>query len=142
MKSAIGICLLVASVLTSAFLPKSLFAQSCKDEEAMVEDSKKTVTDLIDTVKKENLENFQSKFHQKSCLSKLTFSLSMVSELVNCLEKASQDTSASKEQSDAYKAKREAYAKLKEKLDQDRNALKAAQDPKQAKALIEKFDLH
>lgn len=141
MKSAIGICLLVATVLTSASLPKSLFAQSCKDEEAMVEDSKKSVTDLIDTVKKESLDDFQSKFHQKTCLSKLAFSLGMVGELVSCLDKASQDTTATKEQSDAYKSKREAYAKLKDKLDQDRRALKAAEDPKEAKALIEKFDL-
>jgi exonuclease VII large subunit len=117
-----------------------LFAQACKDEAAMVEDYKKSIADLADMVKKESLTDFQNKYHQRSCLTKLTLSLGFVDELVSCLDKAAHDTTANKEQVDAYKAKRETYAKLKGKLDQDRNSLKAA-EPREAKALIEKFDL-
>lgn len=139
MRTMMGVGLLVSAGLMIAFSPQLLHAQSCKDEEAMVVDAEKTLTDLVDTVKKESLEDFQSKFHQKSSMSKLRFSASMVDALVSCLDQASKDASATKEQSDAYKAKHDTYSKLKDKLTQNQNALKATEVPKEAKALVEKF---
>jgi len=121
--------------------PRQLFAQACKDEEGMVADRKKAMSDLVVTVQKESLPDFQKAFHQKGTLTKLTLYSTMVDGLLSCLDKAAQDTTALKEQVDAYKAKREAYAKLKDKIQNERNALKSAGAPKDAKALIEKFDL-
>ena len=64
-----------------------------------------------------------------------------MSGLVSCLDKATQDTTATKEEIESYKAKRDTYTKLKEKLDESRKTLKAAADAKDAKALIEKIEL-
>ncbi len=121
--------------------PHRLAAQACKDEEAMTDDYKKSMSDLVETVKKESLTDFEKAYHQKSSLTKLSLYSTMVDGLVGCLDKAAQDTTATKEQVDAYKAKREAYGKLKDKIQQDRNALKATEASKEAKALIAKFDL-
>jgi len=96
---------------------------------------------MVETVKKESLLAFEKAYHQKSSLSRLALYGTNVDSLLSCLDKAAQDTTATKEQVEAYKAKRESYAKLKGKIQQDRNALKAAEAPKDAKALIEKFDL-
>lgn len=140
MKSMIRVALL-GGVFWGSFLGQQLlFAQACKDEEGMVGEYRKSLTDLIEMVKKESLTDFEKAYHRRSCQTKLTLCLSMVSGLVSCLDKAAQDTAATKEQVDAFKAKREAYAKLKGKLDQDRNSLRAAEVEKNAKALIEKFD--
>jgi hypothetical protein len=95
----------------------------------------------VQTVKKESLLDFAKAYHQKSCLTKLTLCGISVERLVSCLEKASQDTTATKEDVEAYKAKRETYAKLRDKVQHDRSALKATEAPKDAKALIEKIDL-
>ncbi len=141
MKRMNGLGLLVGAVLASILGQQPLLAQACKDEEAMVADYQKSITDLVDTVKKERLEDFLKAYHQRSCLTKLTLSLSVVNGLVGCLDKASQDTTATKEESEAYKAKRDRYAKLKDTVEQDRKALKATEAAKEAKALIEKFDL-
>jgi hypothetical protein len=121
--------------------PQPLAAQACKDEEEMVTDYKQTVADLVGTVKKETLSAFEKAFHQKASLSKLTFYGTAVDGLLSCLEKAEQDTTATKGQVDAYKVKHDTYSKLKEKIQQDRNELKAAAAPKSAKDLIAKFDL-
>jgi uncharacterized protein YaiL (DUF2058 family) len=107
----------------------------------MVNDYKKSLADLVGTVRKETLSDFQNAFHQKTSLTKLTLYGTVVGGLMSCLEKAEQDATATKEQVDAYKAKHETYAKLKDKIQQDRNALKAAEAPKSAKELIAKFDL-
>jgi len=107
----------------------------------MVAYYKKDLAELVETVKKESLPDFLKAYHQKTSLSKLTFYGTNVDGLLSCLDKAAQDTTATKEQVDAYKAERETYAKLKDKIQHDRNALKAAEAPKDAKALIEKFDL-
>jgi exonuclease VII large subunit len=120
--------------------PQLLSAQACKDEESMADYYKKDLAGLVATVKKESLLDFERAYHQKSSLTKLTLYGSTVDGLLRCLDKAAQDPTATKEEADAYKAKREAYAKLKDKIQQDRNALKATEAPKDAKALIEKFD--
>lgn len=121
--------------------PEPAFAQACKDEEAMVEDYKKSILDLVETVKKETLPEFERAYHQKNCLTKLTLSVSLVDGLVSCLEKAAQDPAALKQDVQTYKTKRETYVKLKEKVQQNRDALKTTATGKDAKALIEKIDL-
>ncbi len=139
MKHATRIALLVC--LVSWLGPRPLPGQACKDEEMMSDESRKALAELVGTVKKESLQDFQRAYHQKSCFNKLTFSLSAVNGVLTCLDKAAQDTTAAKEDLDAYKAKQEAYGKRKERIERDRKALKDAADAKDAKALIEKFDV-
>ncbi len=67
--------------------------------------------------------------------------MSVVGGLLDCLGKAAQDSTATKEQLDSYKAKGQTYAKLKSNVEEKRNAVKSANDPQNAKALIEKSDL-
>ena len=141
MSNRMGIVLLLGLMPAGLVSQRPLFAQACQDEEAMVADYKKTITDLIATVQKESLADFERLFHRKSCLVKLTFCASVLDGLVACLEKAPQDPTATKEQKQAYKAKHESYSKLKEKVAQYRDSLKATEVGKEAKALIEKFDL-
>ena len=133
-----------ALVLGSAFVLSSgssrLYAQVCKDEEGMVADYKKTVTDLAQTVKKESLLDFEKAFHQKNVMTKMTLFASTVEGLLSCLQKRANDPATLKEDADAAKGKIGAYNKLRDKIKQDREALKAAQTEKEAKALIEKFD--
>ncbi len=140
MKSVLKTTLLAAAVLMCVFSSRLLFAQACQDEESFVADYKKGLIDFVETVKKESLGDFQKAYHQRSCLTKLTLSLGAVNGLLTCLEKAAQDPAATKEQADAYKSKHETYGKLKEKIDKDRNSLKATESAKDAKPLIEKFD--
>jgi len=62
-----------------------------------------------------------------------------VDRLLDCLQKLASDPAALKEDADAAKGKIDAYKKLKDKIKQDRDALKAVQTGKDGKALIEKF---
>ncbi len=141
MKNRLNLVLLILAVFSvTSLMPREARAQACDEDEGMVETYRKDLTEMVDTTRKESLEEFEKAFHQKSCLTKLSLSIGMVDELVNCLDKASQDSAASKEQSEAYKAKRESYAKLKESIEEDRKQLKAADTSKSAKAQIEKFD--
>ncbi len=131
----------LALVWLAMLAARPLRAESCKDEEAMLDDAKKSVVEIVDTVRKESLEDFQNKYHQKNALSKLSFLLLMVDQAVSCYQKASQDAAAPKDQVEAYKAKQEAYAKLKAKLQAERDALKSTEDPKNAKELVAKLDV-
>ena len=141
MKRVISIFALTGAVWSCCLGQQQLFAQGCQDEEAMVVDYKNGIVDLVATTRKESLGDFEKSYHQKSMLTKLRLSAGMVDGLVECLQKASEDTAATKEQVDGYKAKLESFAKLKEKLETDQKSLKAAgDDPKAAKAVIEKFD--
>jgi hypothetical protein len=141
MTRRIWIALLVGGPLLCLFVPRGLQAQTCKDDETIAEEYKKRILDLVQTVKKESLEDFQKAYHQKNAFSKLTFCLTGVDGLLSCLDKAAQDATATKEEVEASKAKRATYAKLKGKIQHDRDALKAAESAKDAKALIEKIDL-
>jgi hypothetical protein len=147
MKRAMEISSLLLGILYAvALLPQAAFAQgqteapACGDDEAMVESYRQDLSGLTDTVRKESLADFEKGYHQRTCLTKLTLSLGLVDELESCLDKAAQDPATSKEQAAAYKAKHDAYAKLKDKFDAEHKELKAAEAPKAAKALIEKFD--
>ena len=107
----------------------------------MVKTSLKDLTDLVGAVKKETATDFQNHYHQKSYLSKATFLVSVVGGLIDCLEKAAQDSTATNEQVESYKAKHQTCAKLKSKVGEEKNAVKSTEDPKNAKALIEKSNL-
>jgi hypothetical protein len=141
MKPMLGTGLIAAVFLVNALSSGPLFAQACKDEQALVDDFKQGLVTTVDTVKKESLDNFEKAFHQKTCFTKLTLCLNVMDEVLNCLDKASQDTSTPKEQAATYKSQKESYAKLKDKLTQYKSQLKATEAPKDAKALIGKFDL-
>jgi uncharacterized protein YaiL (DUF2058 family) len=121
--------------------PQQVLAQACKDEVSMVEGSKQALVGLTETVKKESLPDFERFNHQKSAVNKLTIHNSMLGGLVSCLEKAAQDTTAPKEEVEAAKAQHDASAKLQEKIQHERGAIKDARVSKDAKALIEKLDL-
>jgi len=140
MKKVISIVVLTGAVWSCVLGEQRLLAQGCQDEEAMVVDYKTGLIELVETIRKEGLANFEKAYHQKTMLTKLSLSAGMVDGLVECLEKASEDTAATKEQVDAYKAKRELYAKLRDKLQANQKSLKAADDSRAAKALIEKLD--
>lgn len=140
MKNLIKLVLLPGIFWVCFLSPSMLVAQQCQDEEGMGKDYVKDLNDAVETARKESLGDFEKGYHQKSTLTKLGLSLGMVNEVVDCLDKASQDSTATKEQVDAYKAQHETYAKLAEKIGADQKALKAAEDPKAAKAIIEKFD--
>jgi hypothetical protein len=141
MRRAWGMTLLLGAGVGLFLGPQQVQAQACKDEVSMVESSKQSFVELTETVKKESLADFQRLNQQKSVLNKLTINNSMLDELVSCLEKAAQDATAPKEQVEAAKAQHDAYVKLQDKLQHARAAIKAAQSPKDAKALIEKLDL-
>jgi hypothetical protein len=132
-----------ALVLGTAFVLSlgslQLSAQVCGDEEGMVSYYKKNVTDMVETVKKESLQDFEKAFHQKTMMTHLSLFGGTVDRLLDCLQKRANDPNTLKEDADAAKGKIDAYNKLKDKIKQDREALKAAQTEKDAKALIEKF---
>jgi hypothetical protein len=140
MKNLIKLVLLPGIFWVCFLSPPMLVAQQCQDEEGIAKDYVKDLNDAVETARNENLDDFEKHYHQKATLTKLNLSLGMVNEVKDCLDKASKDATATKEQVDAYKAQQETYSKLGEKMEADQKALKAAEDPKAAKAVIEKFD--
>jgi hypothetical protein len=141
MRTVWGKILLIGACVWLLSGPQRAFAQACKDEASMVEGSKQGLSELIQAVKNEGLPDFQRLNHQKSAVNKLSLHVSMMGELVSCLEKAAQDTTASKEQVEVAKTQRDAAAKLQEKIRHELDAIKDAKVPKEAKALLEKVDL-
>ncbi|HZT70191.1 MAG TPA: hypothetical protein VFC10_10665 [Terriglobia bacterium] len=139
MKRRILIVLLAGPLLLGLPTRYSLRGQTCTDDEGMVKSYVQSITDLIDTVKKENLPDFEKAYHEQSCLTRLTLALGIVNSLIDCLNKAAKDPAATQEQIAAIKTKLQSYTKLKSTLEQDHESLKAAKDTKTAKALIEKF---
>lgn len=133
--------LVVGAALGLSLGPPRLCAQACKDEISMTDDFKKDFADRVATIKKESLSDFEKGFHQKSVLSKLRLFTNLVDTATDCLNKAAQDASTPKEEAEAAKTQIAAFGKLKEKIQRDREALKAAEEPKDAKDLIAKFDL-
>jgi|SRR5690242_1826990 len=117
----------------------ALHAQTCSDDEGMVQSYVQSIDDLIGMVKKESLSDFEKDYHQRSCLSRLTLSLGIIDSLMDCLSKAAKDPAATQEQIAAAKGKLDRYSKLKSALEQARDTLKAAKDTKGAKSAIEKF---
>lgn len=141
MRRVWGITLLVGAGVALYLAPQRVLAQACADDVSMLDGSKQALVELTDTVKKEGLPDFVRLNHQKSALNKLTIHISMLGELVSCLDKAAQDAAAPKQQAEAAKTQHDAAAKLLDKVQQERGAIKDAKTPKDAKALIEKIDL-
>jgi hypothetical protein len=140
MKIARRIALLMGLGFGLMAWPHFAAAQTCKDEQSMLEESKKDLTQLVTTVKQESLPDFEKSYHQKSVVNKLTFLGFAVQSLLTCLEKVEQDPAASKEIVEASKAQHENYEKLKEKIQHDLDALKALTTPKDAKVFAGKLD--
>jgi hypothetical protein len=133
--------ILAGPLLFGLSILHSLRGQTCSDDEGMVKSYVQSLSDLVGTVKKESLPDFQRDYHEQSCITRLTLSLGIVDSLVDCLNKAAKDPAATQQQAAAIKSKLQNYVKLKSLLEQDQNALKAAKDPKTAKSIIEKFVL-
>ena len=141
MNRRMGFVLVIGTATLGLFAQQSLRAQACQDDETMVADYKKSISDLAASVKKESLEDFEKAYHRKSCLTKLTLSLGIVGGAADCFNKAAENPATPKDQAAADKAKSDSYSKLKDKLSHYRDALKSAEAGKDAKALIEKIDL-
>jgi hypothetical protein len=141
MKGRILMVLLLGPFFLALPVRQSSFAQTCNDDEAMVKSYEKTLADLVSTVRKESLSDFQQHYHQQSCLTDLNLSLGIIDACLECFNKEEKNPTATKEQLDAAKNKSQAYAKLKSMLEHDRDTLKAAKDPAAAKAIIEKFTI-
>lgn len=141
MKSRILAVILAGLLLLGLPILHSLHGQTCNDDEGMVKSYVQSLTDLVGTVKKESLADFQKDYHEQSCLTRLTLSLGIVNSLIDCLNKAAKDPAATPAQLSAIKSKLASYTKLKTAMEQDRDALKAAKDTKTAKSIIEKFVL-
>jgi exonuclease VII large subunit len=135
------ITLFLMGILCAMALSASrLQAQGCDDDESMVSSYIRDLGGLVDAARKESLEQFEKSFHQRTCLTKLSLSLATVKELEGCLDKAAHDPAATKQQASSSQSKHDEYAKLQGKIEQDQKVLKAASEPKDAKAAIEKFD--
>ena len=141
MKSRILAIILAGPLLIGLPILQSLHGQTCNDDEGMVKSYVQSLTDLVGTVKKESLSDFQKDYHEQSCLTRITLSLGIVNSLIDCLTKAAKDPAVTPEQTAAIKSKLQNYVKLKSLLEQDQNTLKSAKDPKTAKSIIEKFVL-
>lgn len=139
MKHRILVVILAGPLLFGLPIHHSLLGQTCSDDEGMVNSYVKSITDLASTVKKESLDDFEKDYHERSCLSRLTLSLGILNSLMDCLNKAAKDTTATKEQIVAIQSKLHSYAKLKSELERDQGTLKAAKNPKAAKSVIEHF---
>jgi hypothetical protein len=129
----------IAGLFSIAFAGRvpQLAAQSCQDDQGMADAQVKAAADMVDTVKKESQADFEAKFHQKSSLNKLTFALGALTDALTCLDKEGPGTDASAGQPSS----KDGDTKLKDRITQYRTALKSADDPKAAKALIATFDL-
>ena len=129
----------IAGLFSVAFITRvpPLAAQSCQDDQAMADAQVKTVADMVDTVKKESQADFEAKFHQKSCLNKLTFAISALNDAITCYDKAGPAASAAA----AQPSPRDSDSKLKDRMTGYKGTLKSTDDPKSAKALIGTFDV-
>ncbi|MGA2631851.1 MAG: hypothetical protein ABSG54_16770 [Terriglobia bacterium] len=69
MRLAIAIVLLLGVSASGWTDQKTPPPEACQDEQAMAADYKKTLGDLVTTVKNENLPAFERAFHRKTCLT-------------------------------------------------------------------------
>jgi hypothetical protein len=125
----------IAGLFSVAFITHvpQLAAQSCQDDQAMADAQVKTLADMVDVVKKESQADFEAKFHQKSCLNKLTFAISAVNDAIACFDKAGPVAGQT--------SPKDGDSKLKDRMTGYKGTLKSTDDPKSAKALIATFDV-
>ena len=141
MKTGIVLFLFLAGAGSGLAEDKKSSSGACADEETMVAEYRKGMGELVGTIHKEKLEEFERAFHRKVCLNKLNLCEGILDIATACYDEVLKDSSTSKANAEEYRAKLDAYAKLKAKLIQYRDALKAKEQDKDAKALIETFDL-
>jgi hypothetical protein len=141
MKRRILVAILAGPLLFGLPILQTLRGQTCSDDESMVKSYVKGITDLVGTVQKETLSDFEKEYHEQSCLTRINLSLTIVSSLIDCLNKAAKDPADTPAQVADIKSKLQNYANLESALEKDRDTLKAAKDTKTAKSLIEKFVL-
>lgn len=113
--------------------------EACQDGEAMAADYKKTLGDLVSTVKNENLPAFERAFHRKNCLTRLGLYADILKDATACFDTAIQDSATPKQQAETYKAKRDDYSKAKESVSHYRDSLKKVEGEAEAKKLIERM---
>ena len=107
--------------------------EACNEEATMVSDYQKGLADLVGTVQKESLQDFERAFHRKSALSKLNLSEGILDIAMECFDQALKDATTPKERRGIYQAKRDAIGNLREKLIQYRSSLKAKEEGKDSK---------
>ena len=71
MKTGMILFLFLASVVAGLAEDKKSPPQACADEETMVSDYQKGIAELVGTIQKEKLEEFERAYHRKNCLNKL-----------------------------------------------------------------------
>ena len=113
----------------------------CVDEEVMPNHYRKELTDLTATVKQERLGDFERQYHQKKGQNFLTFWSLAVETAVACYETAAQAPTTTKKLRAELEAKREAATLEGEKLKELAATLKKARRPRDAKAVIEAFEI-
>ena len=141
MRLAIAIVLLLGVSASGRTDQKTPPPEACRDEEAMAADYKKSLGDLVSNVKKEDLAAFQHNFHRKNCLTKLGLYTNILSGVTACFDVAIQDSATPKQRVATYKAKRDAYGKVKETVSQYHDSLKKVEAEVEAKKLIEKMEV-
>ncbi len=141
MKRQIVAVILAGPLLFGLPILRSLHGQTCSDDEGMVKSYVQGINSLVGTVQKESLSDFEKDYHEQSCLSRLNLSIGIVKSLIDCLNKAASDPADTPAQVAAIKSKLQDYAKLESALEQDRDSLKAAKNPKAAKSVVEKIVL-
>jgi hypothetical protein len=141
MKRQILAVILAGPLLFGLPILQTLRGQTCSDDEGMVKSYVQGINSLVETVQKENLSDFEKDYHEQSCLSRINLSIGIVNSLIACLNKAAKDPADTPAQTAAIQSKLQTYAKLESALEQDRDSLKAAKNPKAAKSIIEMFVL-
>jgi hypothetical protein len=141
MKRQILAVILAGPLLFGLPILQTLRGQTCSDDEGMVKSYVQGINSLVETVQKENLSDFEKDYHEQSCLSRINLSIEIVNSLIACLNKAAKDPADTPAQTAAIQSKLQTYAKLESALEQDRDSLKAAKNPKAAKSIIEMFVL-
>src|SRR5438093_1604916 len=101
------ILLLVLAVAVPTLAEDKKAPQACADEETMVGDYQKGLTDLVGTIQKEKLDDFARAFHRRSCLSKLNLCEGILDTATACFDDAIKASSAPKANLDECRAKRD-----------------------------------
>ena len=114
--------------------------QACQSDVAVVTSVKQDVVSLVTTIKNESEKDFETKYHQQTCQSRLNTCLIMTNELLSCLDKAQNSAATPKTQIPAIQLLEATYTKLKNALGKDIQGINSAKKPAKAKALIGAFD--
>lgn len=112
----------------------------CDSNIAAVSAVTQHLSTLVSTVKNETQQEFETKYHQQTAMSRLNTCLLMTDELITCLNNAAYDPATPKQQMKHIEELQSLYTKLKTVLSDDIERIKGASKPEDAKAVIGKFD--